>query len=104
MANVRFDGADRAKTCVAGVAAVRLGKRGQFDRIPDMCRCAMCLYERNGRGVHAAHREGLRDCSGLALDAGRKVAGFHRAVIINSSGPDDGGDPVAIRQGVAQTP
>ena len=62
----------------------------------------MRLEIANAIGVDVRVRERFNYSVGLAVDAGRSVAGLLRAVVVDGRAFDDGANGVAIGKGIAE--
>src|SRR5215208_3990942 len=102
MPDVGLQRAERAKAALFSRSAKSLRERGNLYWIAQVCSSPVSLDVRDGPWINAAcglrHRNDLR----LSLYAGRGVADFQGAVVIDSRALDDGVDAVSIGERVGQ--
>ena len=103
MTYVGFERSDFAIAGEGGGFAKRLGKSPHFDRIADDGSGSMRFDIRDVRGADAGKVESLGDDFGLAFNAGREIANFARAVVVDCRSEDNGADVIAVFERVFKT-
>src|ERR1700722_2692482 len=103
MANVAFGCAENAEACAVSALAESLCQRGKFNRITERRARAVSFHIADAVRRNAGHGLCGRDNASLAVDAGRHVAGFLRAIIINGKAANDCSDAIAVAYGIFKT-
>src|SRR5258706_13920836 len=83
-------------------SAERLGQGAYFDGIPDGRSRTVGLDVAEAVSLDPGFGQGLHHGVGLAVDAGRWVAGLFRTIVIDGRTLDDRVNGVAVAQGVRQ--
>ena len=103
MPDIGFDRADGAVARTRRKGAERLGQRPDLNRIPDGRSRAVCLDVADAVRLDAGIGQRFHDGVGLAVDAGRRVTGLFRAIVVDRRTLDHGMNGVAVREGVRQS-
>ena len=102
VAQIAFDGAQRAVVALAGRGGERFDQAVEFDRIAQRCRGAVALDIRHRRRIDVGHRESGGDHFGLPVDTGRREPDFGGAVVVDTKAANDGVDRVIVGERVVE--